>query len=50
MITRQDIEKLLYYSIDFAYYMEDHEIEKVIIDFSEALDMRAMHRRRSKKS
>ena len=47
MITKREIEKLLYYSIDFAYAMEDHEIEKVILDFSEVLDMRAKHRRRS---
>jgi len=47
MITRQDIEKLLYYSIDFAYFMEDHEIEKIIIDFSEVLNIRAKRRRRS---
>lgn len=47
MITKRDIEKLLYYSIDFAYCMENHEIEKVIIDFSEVLNIRAKHRRRS---
>jgi len=47
MITKKEIEKLLYYSIDFAYFMEDHEIEKVILDFSEILNMRAKHRRGS---
>ena len=47
MITRKDIDKLLYYSIDYAYFMEDHEIERIIVDFSEALNMRAKHRRRS---
>jgi hypothetical protein len=47
MITKREIDKLLYYSIDFAYSMDDHEIEKVILDFSEVLNMRAKHRRRS---
>jgi len=47
IITKRDIEKLLYYSIDYAYFMEDHEIEKVIIDFSEVLNIRAKNRRRS---
>lgn len=47
MITTKEIQKLLTYSIDFAYLMEDHEIEKVILDFSEVLNMRARHRRGS---
>ena len=47
IITKRDIEKLLYYSIDYAYFMEDHEIEKVIIDFSEVLNIRAKNRRRT---
>ena len=46
-ITKKDIQKLLNYSIDYAYLMEDHEIEKVLIDFSEVINMRAKHRRRS---
>jgi|APSaa5957512622_1039677.scaffolds.fasta_scaffold745104_2 hypothetical protein len=45
MITKKEIEKLLHYSIDFAYLMENHEIEKVILDFSEVLNIRAEHRR-----
>ncbi|MFC1895654.1 hypothetical protein ACFL0Q_03185 [Thermodesulfobacteriota bacterium] len=47
MITNKEIQKLLYYSIDFAYLMEDDEIEKVILDFGEILNMRAKHRRGS---
>ena len=47
IITKKDIQKLLNYSIDYAYLMEDHELEQVIIDFSEALNVRARNRRRS---
>ncbi len=47
MITTAEIRKLLNYSWDFAYCMEDHEIEKVIHNFSEVLSMRAVYRRGS---
>ena len=47
IITKKDIQKLLNYSIDYAYSMEDYEIEKVLIDFSEVINIRAKHRRRS---
>lgn len=47
MITRQEIDKLINYSMDYAYMMDDEEIEKVIVDFSDVLSMRVHYRKRS---
>jgi len=46
MITRQEIEKLLNHSMDYAYVMDDEEIEKVILDFSDVLSMRVQYRKK----
>ena len=44
MITGRDLQKLKDHATDFALMMDDHEIEKVIVDFVEVKNMRQKSR------
>lgn len=44
MITEKEVKKLNDHAADFALMMEDHEIEKIIVDFVEVKNMRQKSR------